>query len=120
MCAVGKKESHNIASLVYLIRTPDGPYIFGPTVTPLSILEIKGLAQREGTQNTRERGEGGRTQFVHGRSRMTIDPRIPTMPGRSMSGFHQLGRHYLHQARCDVRCSASRMKGELHPSKNRA
>ena len=25
---------------------------------------------------------------MHGRSRMTIDPRIPTMPGRSTSGFH--------------------------------
>ena len=34
-------------------------------------------------------GGGGGTQFVHGRSRMTIDPRIPTMPGRSTSGFHQ-------------------------------
>ena len=45
-------------------------------------------------------GEGGRgcTLFVHSRSRMTIDPRIPTMPGRSTSGFHQLGRHCLHQA----------------------
>ena len=31
------------------------------------------------------------------------------------------GRHCLHQARSVVRCSASRMKGELHPSsKNRA
>ena len=66
-----------------------------------------------------EGGEGG-TQFVHGRSRTTIDPRIPTMPGRSTSAFHQPGRHCLHQARCAVRCSASRMKGELHPSKNRS
>ena len=65
-------------------------------------------------------GRGGRTQFVHGRSRMTIDPRIPTMPGRSTSGFHQPGRHCLHQARSAVRCSASRMKGELRPSKNRS
>ena len=24
---------------------------------------------------------------------MTIDPRIPTMPGRSTSGFHRPGRH---------------------------
>ena len=54
------------------------------------------------------------------RSRMTIDPRIPTMPGRSTSGCHQLGRHCLHQARSAVRCSASRMEGELHPSKNRS
>ena len=54
---------------------------------------------------------------MHGRSRMTIDPRIPTMPGRSTSGFHRPGRHRLHQARSAVRCSASRMKGELHPAK---
>ena len=32
-------------------------------------------------------GRGGGSQFVHGRGRMTIDPRTPTMPGRSMSGF---------------------------------
>ena len=32
-------------------------------------------------------GKGGGTQFVHNRSRMTIDPRIPTMPGRSTPGF---------------------------------
>ena len=57
---------------------------------------------------------------MHGRSRMTVDPRIPTMPlGRSMSGFHRPGRRRLHQARSAVRCSASRMKGELHPAKNR-
>ena len=30
--------------------------------------------------------EGGCTQFVHGRNRMTIDPRIPTTPGRHV-GF---------------------------------
>ena len=66
------------------------------------------------------RGRGGCTQFVHGRSRMTIDPRIPSMPGRSTSGFHQPGRHWLHQARSAVRCWASRLKGELHPSKNRS
>ena len=40
---------------------------------------------------------------------MTIDPRIPTMPGRSTSGFHQPGRHFLHHARSAVRGS---IKGE--------
>ena len=59
------------------------------------------------------------THVMHGPSRMTIDPRIPTMPGRSTSGFHRPGRHCLHQARSAVRCSASRMKGELHPTKSR-
>ena len=29
----------------------------------------------------------GGTHFMHGRSRMAIDPRISTMPGRSTSGF---------------------------------
>ena len=58
-------------------------------------------------------GRRGCTQFLHGRTRMTVDPRITTMPGRSRSGLHQPGRHWLHQARSAVRCSASRMKGEL-------
>ena len=44
----------------------------------------------------------------------TIDLRIPTMPGRNTSGFHRPGRHCLLQARNAVRCSASRVKGELH------
>ena len=56
--------------------------------------------------------------IIHGRSRINRDPRIPTMPGRSMSGSHQPGRYCLHQARSAVRCSASRMKLELHPTKN--
>ena len=43
-----------------------------------------------------------------------VDPRIRTMPGRSMSGFHRPGRHRVHQARSAVRCSAGRMNGELH------
>ena len=38
---------------------------------------------------------------------MTMDPRIPTTPRRSTSGFHQPGRYCLHQARSAVRCSAS-------------
>ena len=63
---------------------------------------------------------GGCTQFAHGRSRMTVDPHIPTIPGRSTSGFHRPGRHSLHQAQSAVRCSASGMRGEVHPSKNRS
>ena len=38
---------------------------------------------------------GGVLIIMHGRSRMTIDPRIPTMPGRSTSGFRRPGRHLL-------------------------
>ena len=73
----------------------------------------------KGVEGGGERGGGGCTQFVHDRSRMSIDPRIPTMPGRSTSGFHKPRRHCLHRARSAVRYSASRVKGELHPSKNR-
>ena len=61
---------------------------------------------------------GGVLIIMHGRSGMTIDPRIPTIPGRRTSGFHRPGRHCLHQARSAARCWASRMKGELHPTKN--
>ena len=45
-------------------------------------------------------GWGGAEVFdiMHGRSRTTMDPRIPTLPGRSTSGFHRPGRHWLHQA----------------------
>ena len=39
------------------------------------------------------------------------------MPGRSTSGFHRPGRHCLHKARSALRGWASRMKGELHPTK---
>ena len=31
-------------------------------------------------------------QFVHGRSRMAVDPRIPTMSGQCTSSFHVPGR----------------------------
>ena len=31
----------------------------------------------------------GCTHVMHGRSRKTIDRRIPKMPGRSTSGFHR-------------------------------
>ena len=77
---------------------------------------------RRGGKNVGRRGGvgGGCTQFVNGRSRMTVDPRIPTVPGRSTSGLYQPVRYCLHQAGSAVRCSASRMKGELHPSKNRS
>ena len=44
-------------------------------------------------------GRGWCTHVMHGRSRVTIDPRVPIMPGRSTSGFHRPGRHCLHQAR---------------------
>ena len=37
-----------------------------------------------------------------------IAPRISTMSGRTTSGFHRLGRHGVHQARCVVRISPSR------------
>ena len=66
-------------------------------------------------------GGGGVLDIIHGRSRMTIDPRIPTIPGRRTLGFHPPGGHCLLalSAKGNVRCSASRMKGEQHPTENR-
>ena len=49
---------------------------------------------------------GGGTQFVHGRSRMIIDPRIRTMPGR---------RVFTNQA--DIACTkreVCKVFGESH------
>ena len=63
---------------------------------------------------------GGVLIIVHGHSRLIVDPRIPTTPGRSASGFHRPGRHCLQQARGAARRWASRMKAELHPTKNTA
>ena len=41
-------------------------------------------------------GRGGDALMIMlSRSRMTIDPCIPTMPGQSTSGFHRPGRHLL-------------------------
>ena len=45
---------------------------------------------------------GGRVYpFQHSRSiiddHMTIDPRIPTMPGRRTSDIHRPGRHRVHR-----------------------
>ena len=42
-------------------------------------------------------GGGKGNHFMHDRSRMTIDPRIPAMPGRSTSSFRRQGIHCLHQ-----------------------
>ena len=39
-----------------------------------------------------ESGRGGILDVMHGRSRMTMDHRVPTMPGQSTSGFHRSGK----------------------------
>ena len=141
---VGCHTHHTHHSETYLSSEPRDPQKTGPVATPawhlakpLALsLSVHSIAQRVAraagrcptcgdnpnpTTNTWVgRGEGvGGTQFVHVRSRMTIDPPIPTMPGRSTLNFHQPGRHCLHQVRSTVRRSASRRKGELHPSSNR-
>ena len=61
----------------------------------------------------------GVLNIMHGRSRLVIDYRIPTMPGQSTWGFHRTSRHCLHQAQSAVWRLASRNKGELHLAKNR-
>ena len=40
-----------------------------------------------------KRGGEGVLIIMHGRSRMTIDPRIPTIPARNTLGFHRPGRY---------------------------
>ena len=62
--------------------------------------------------------KGGVLVFMHSRSLKTIDPRIPTVPRRSTSGLHRPGKRRLHQARGAVRCSASRIEGELRSTES--
>ena len=57
--------------------------------------------------------EGGWWRCTH--FMQSLDPREATMPGRSLLGFYRPGRHHVHQAQSSVECSASRMKGQLHP-----
>ena len=73
---------------------------------------------------TKARGTRGGIHFMHiiayhRRSPNAINPRIPTMPGRSTLAFHRPGRHRVHQARSAMTCSAGRMKSELHPAMKR-
>ena len=71
-------------------------------------------------EGEREEGGGGGTHGVHCRNleAIVIDPRIPTMPGRSTSSFSRPGRHRVHQSRNAMTCSASRMKSDLHSTEN--
>ena len=46
-----------------------------------------------GGGNVRRSWGGGGSHVMHGRSRMTIYPCMPTMPGRSTTDFHRQGRH---------------------------
>lgn len=39
--------------------------------------------------------EGGVLNIMHCRSRQTIDPPIPTVPGRGTKGFHSPGKTSL-------------------------
>ena len=54
----------------------------------MSETDCSAVSGRRRTRGRHGREGGGCTQCVHGRSRMAIDLRIPTMPGRSMSGCH--------------------------------
>ena len=59
-------------------------------------------------------GGGGVLIIMHGRSRMPMDSRTSTMQGRSASGFMTRQTLLAPSAK-----RASRMKGELHSTKNR-
>ena len=54
----------------------------------------EGVLRFEGMRHTGDRGGGGGlySQFAYGRSRMAINPGIPTMPGRTTSGFPRPSR----------------------------
>ena len=65
--------------------------------------------------NQRKGGKGN--HVMHGRSRMTIDPLIPTLPGRSTSGFHRPGRHCLPK-REGIACPSAKRRDVLGESRD--
>ena len=59
--------------------------------------ELIGARQgKEGGNREGESAGAGVLNIMNGRSRMTIDSRIPKVPGRSTPGFHRPGRHCLY------------------------
>ena len=56
---------------------------------------------------------------MHGRSCMTIDPGVPTLPARSTSGFTDQADIACTKREAPVRCSAGRMKGKMHSTINK-
>ena len=62
---------------------------------------------------------GGGIHVTQGRSRMIMDPRTPYNAGTEHAGFSTTRQTLLAQAIRAVRCLSSRIKGELHPSRNR-
>ena len=63
-----------------------------PHGTGLLIFEV---GRERGQRAAADGGGGGVLVAIHGRSRMTIHPRIPTMPGLSTSDVHRPGMHCL-------------------------
>ena len=77
---------------------------------PSSLYTMPGRSGRSYAHQARRAGRGGGVLiFMHSRSGVTIDHRIPTRPGWSTSGFRRPGRH---RAKSAVRCLASFIKGE--------
>ena len=66
------------------------------------------------------------TRFIYDRSHITVDPRVLAIAGTEHVGFSSTRQTSRAQSakRREVFgeshvCSANRMKGELHPTKNR-
>ena len=56
---------------------------------------LTGLYQRPRIPFEADGAGGGVTHAMHVRSRMALEPCIPTMPGQSTSGFHRTARALL-------------------------
>ena len=76
-----------------------------------NVLRSVAMPNRRARGGGRQRVGGCTHVMMHGRSRMTIDPRIPTRPGRSTSCFHRPGRgvYPIHPAR-HVKVSSSEFR----------
>ena len=87
-----------------------------PLVPPL----LSSRAGLDSWRAARLAGRRGYTNVIHGRSRMTIDHRIPTVPGWSSSSFTNPSD--VSCTKCKVLWGVGRVASELHPTytKNRS
>ena len=102
--AVSRSRCFRARATLYRQRRYDsGHETFSLPILPCYFPRFHGVIAGVLPIHTNEKGEGNKCTpcrlkrvgeesraliLMHGRSLMTIDPRIPTMPGRSTSGFH--------------------------------
>ena len=76
-----------------------------------TVLVVPGNDRERRPRGARSREGRGGAHFMQSRSYMTIDPRIPTTPGRSTSEIHRPGKHCVALPSAQEFCFCDRTEG---------